>query len=252
MKFAVLGDPISHSLSPAMHSAAYEALGLDHTYDAVRVQAGTLGTRLKELRHKGYRGVNITVPLKEEALGACNADAFALRCGAINTIDLESGLGINTDGPGFVEVIRGLGFEPGTSVLMLGAGGSGRAISVALHDAGYEVTLWNRTASRAQLLARTIDVGWSEHIPHGGYAVAINATSASLQGAPLDMQYLPNITYIDLYYSDGVTPFVEAARRAGAPAYDGRELLVAQGALAFEFWLGVQAPRQAMRRAVGL
>jgi shikimate dehydrogenase len=233
-----------------MHAAAYDALGLDHTYDAARVQAGTLGTRLKDLRHKGYRGVNITVPLKEEALGACNADAFALRCGAVNTIDLSTGAGINTDGPGFVEVVRGI---QGRQVLLLGAGGSARALAVALIESGYGLTLWNRTPERASSLAASLGVYWSESIPMDGYDIAVNATSSSLQGEGLDMTYLSSKTYVDLYYSaEGDTRFVAAARAAGATAIDGRELLVAQGALSFEFWLGIPAPRQAMRRAVRL
>jgi len=235
-----------------MHQAAYDSLGLEHSYEALRVPAGSLRKRLQELRHEGFRGVNMTVPLKEEALGTCNADAFALRCGAVNTIDLETGCGINTDGPGFVEIVQGLGFGSGATVLMLGAGGSARAISVALKDAGFEVTLWNRTTSRAESLARTISVDWVETIPAQGFDIAVNATTASLQGAPIEMAYLSNTTYIDLYYSTEPTPFMEAAMRAGASAFDGRELLVAQGALAFEFWLGIDAPRQAMRSAVGL
>lgn len=250
MKFAVLGDPVAHSLSPAIHAAASEALGLDYTYDAVRVQAGTLGTRLKELGHKGYRGVNITVPLKEEALGACNADAFALRCGAVNTIDLQSRVGINTDGPGFLEVVRGI---EGREVLLLGAGGSARALAVALKEAGFGVTIWNRNPDRAASLAASVGASWTESIPTDGYDIAVNATSSSLQGESLDLNYQPTRTYIDLYYSmDSDTAFVADARAAGAHAMDGRELLVAQGALSFEFWLGIPAPRQAMRRAVGL
>jgi shikimate dehydrogenase len=252
LKFAVLGDPISHSLSPVMHQAAYDALGLEHSYEAIRVPAGSLRKRLQELRHEGFRGVNITVPLKEEALGVCKADSFALRCGAVNTIDLESGNGINTDGPGFVEVLHQLGFEAGASVLMLGAGGSARAISVALKDAGFNVTLWNRTASRAEDLARLIEVQAIHELTNQNFDIAVNATSASLQGAPIAMPYVSTTTYVDLYYSAEATPFMNAARRVGAPAYDGRDLLVAQGALAFEFWLGFEAPRQAMRSAVGL
>lgn len=232
-----------------MHAAAYAALGLDHNYEAIRVPPGSLARRLRELASAGYAGVNITVPLKEEALGACDPDAFAMRCGAVNTIDLKSGAGINTDGPGMVEVLAA---SMPCDVLMLGAGGSARAIVVALLGAGCRVTIWNRTRSRASSLAAGTGATFAEEIPGDGYDVAINATSASLSGQTLSTHYKSSKTYIDLYYSETDTPFIAAARAAGATAMDGRELLVAQGALAFEFWLGIDAPRPAMRAAVGL
>jgi len=233
-----------------MHHAAYAELGLPHTYEAIRCPAGSLSTTLVELRQAGYRGVNITVPLKEEALEACHADAFALRCGAVNTIDLESGVGINTDGPGFVESIRG---TEGRRVLLLGAGGALPIFAVALLDAGYEVAIWNRSSTRAEALAQTVGADWTETIPSDGYEIAINATSSSLKNERLKMTFQSDRTYIDLYYlKEGDTLFVADARAADASAMDGRELLVAQGALSFEFWLGIPAPRQAMRRAVGL
>lgn len=249
MKFAVLGDPVSHSLSPKMHTAAYRALGLNHTYEAIQVAAGQVATTLDRLRHEGYAGVNVTVPLKEEALQACTPDPFAQRCGAVNTLDLRTGMGINTDGPGMVEA---LGALIPCDVLLLGAGGSARALVVALQDAGCRVTIWNRTASRAASLAAETGAQVTETIPEHDYDVAINTTSASMSGESLTLAYQSNKTYIDLYYSDHDTPFVEAARAVGATAMDGRELLVAQGALAFEFWLGGPAPRSAMKAAVGL
>lgn len=249
MKFAVVGDPVSHSLSPKMHQAAYAALGLTHTYEAIQVPAGSAASMLAALKGGGYRGVNVTVPLKEEALAACSPDAFARRCGAVNTIDFETGSGINTDGPGMVEVVREV---EGERVLLLGAGGSAKAVAVSLIDAGYALQIWNRTPERAEALAASVGAAWTENIPAEGYDIAINATPSSMYRVELPITFMPNKTYIDLYYTKGDTLFSGAARAAGAHVVDGRELLVAQGALAFEFWLGVDAPRQAMRLAVGL
>lgn len=252
MKFAVVGDPVSHSLSPVMHQAGYDELGLGHSYEAIRVTAGSLASRLGSLAMNGYAGVNVTVPLKEEALTYCRADEFAHRCKAVNCIDLRSGDGINTDGPGFLEVLQELGCSPDSRVLLLGAGGSARALALALTDAGFDVTVWNRTASKAEALAKLVDGRFTADIPEDGYDIAVNATSTSLLSTNLDMVFKSNKLYVDLYYSMSDTPFVEAAKAAGARAIDGRSLLVAQGALAFEWWLGIPAPRQAMRRALGL
>lgn len=232
-----------------MHAAAYRELGLNHTYEAIQVQAGQLMATIARLRSEDYAGVNLTVPLKEEALRACTPDLFASRCGAVNTVDLRTGMGINTDGPGMVE---SLGALIPCDILLLGAGGSARALVVALQAASCRVTIWNRTTNRAATLARLTGAQFSETIPEHGYDVVVNTTSASMVGESLNLNYQSNKTYIDLYYSEDDTPFVKAARAAGANAMDGRELLVAQGALAFEFWFGVPAPRSAMRAAVGL
>lgn len=253
MKFAVIGDPVAHSLSPKMHAAAYRALGMDHSYEAIRVRAGSVASELDRLRAGGYVGVNVTVPLKEEAMAWCQPDAFAKRAQAVNTIELQSRRGINTDGPGFARWLSGLMPTPG-DILLLGAGGSARALAFALVEAGYRVTIWNRTSERAAGLAAVCGASAVFEPEPSDYQVVVNATAASMGTGgelPCPGGSGEGIA-IDLYYSPSATAFMNAYENVGWRVFDGRELLVAQGALAFEFWLGVPAPLEAMRAAVGL
>jgi len=254
MKFAVIGDPIAHSLSPTMHAAAYRALGMDHIYEAICVPSGSVAAELDRLTAEGYTGVNVTVPLKEEAIAWCAPDAFARRVHAVNTIDLRSRQGINTDGPGFVRWIASLDLSPADSVLLLGAGGSARALAFAMVEAGYPVTIWNRTSERATSLAGACGARATAEPDPSDYQVVVNATSASMgSGGDLPCPSRPGTgVAIDLYYSHTRTSFLQIFGDTGWQTYDGRELLVAQGALAFEFWLGLPAPVEAMRAAVGL
>jgi shikimate dehydrogenase len=255
-RFAVIGDPVAHSLSPAMHEAAYRALSLDHSYEAIRVAPGEVVASLEQLKTEGFAGVNVTVPYKEEALGFGSPDEFCLRARAVNTIDLRSGVGINTDAPGFLSVLSSR--QIGARVLMLGAGGSARALTIALVEAGYLLAIWNRTPERAAELAALCGGRAVKELELKDFDVVVNATSASLTGdlpSPVALAS-PSVAHaglaIDLYYTDGPTPYMRAMSAQGWTSLDGRELLVAQGALAFTFWLGVPAPIEAMRTAVGL
>lgn len=271
-RFVVIGDPIAHSLSPVMHQAAFEALNLPHTYEALRVPAENVAQELDRLRQEGYKGANVTVPLKEEAMRWSVPDDFAQRARSVNTIDLENRLGINTDGDGLVHVLASwekehwtLPLEP--AVLLLGSGGSARPIALALADSGYPVAIWNRTHSKAvELAAASGGVALEAPIMEQ-FDVLINATSLSMEAKlPLpvtaespdasqnsrgEREGQPRVAF-DLYYTDGPTHFMGHMADLGWETRDGRELLVAQGALSFEFWLGVSAPIKAMRAAVGL
>ncbi len=263
-RFAVIGDPVSHSLSPKMHKAAYEALGLEHSYEAIRVPLDHLDSEVDRLRSEGFAGVNVTVPLKEAAFFWCNPDSFAARAQAINTINLSTMEGINTDGPGMLTIVDS---HP-RNVLLLGAGGSSRAIALALTEAGHAVTIWNRTPGKAVALAEKCGCEADEAPIIQGFDVVINATSASMKGelpellkasgtpSPSSAQCIRTSggepVAIDLYYSHETTIFMDYFARIGWRTMDGRELLVAQGALAFEYWLGIPAPVAVMRAAVGL
>lgn len=253
-RFAVIGDPIAHSLSPQMHQAAYRELNLEHTYEAIRVSLGSVEAELERLVGEGYHGVNVTVPLKEAALAWSIPDAFAQAARAVNTLELRRRRGVNTDGPGFVQVLDRLGVAKDASVLLLGAGGSARAIALSVRASGRALAIWNRTAERAEALARACDGQVETELDLGAYDVVVNATSASMAGESLPLEGADRKAgvAIDLYYSGGATPFMERLSHLGWQAHDGRELLVEQGALSFEFWLGVAAPREAMRTAVGL
>lgn len=253
-EFAVVGNPVSHSLSPAMHSAAFRALGLSFRYVAIRVEQGELQSAFQSLMAQGYRGLNLTAPFKEEALQFVAAgDEFTRRCGAINTVDLGRMTGINTDAPGFVDTISGL-VPPGARVLLLGAGGSARAIALALHMDGYPLTIFNRTRERAESLihelglpARLVDQPTLKDVD-----LIVNATSASLTSETLRLRWdeaSPATVAYDLSYVGG--PFLEEAKKAGLRTLDGRAMLVAQGVRALRFWLpDVEPPTAAMMEAL--
>jgi shikimate dehydrogenase len=251
--YAVIGDPVKHSRSPVMHSAAYRALGLDLSYVAIEVPPGEVGLALDHLRTLGYLGVNVTVPHKEEVLGWCaQVPPFAARVRAANTIRLSDQSCINTDAPGFLEVVRDAGIEHPTEILLIGAGGSARALALALTEAGHELRIFNRTRSRAEAMIEdlALDARLLETPDPAGAELIINTTSASLYATDLDVDWHrapEDALVIDLMY--GLSLFLASAEGHGLRTMDGLPLLVAQGALSFEWWLGMNAPREAMREA---
>ncbi len=257
--YAVIGHPVTHSLSPAMHAAAYAACELDLSYIAVDVAPEEVPQALDHLRDRGFRGVNVTVPHKAAALRWCTvAEPFALRADAANTIRLAEGRGINTDGPGFMAACAEL-FDRvtnGRDILMLGAGGSARAIALKIVEAGYPLRIWNRTRDRARELVDILESGASHiEIPDiSNAALIINATSGSLSGDGLQLEWSKleqNAAAVDLMYVAGLTSFLSAAKNAGCrDLVDGRRLLMEQGALSFEWWTGQEAPRSAMLEAI--
>lgn len=254
--YAVIGDPIDHSLSPAMHQAAYRELGLDLTYNAFRVPLGEVALACTHLRHLGYQGINVTVPLKEDALAASRLpDDFSRLVGAANTLRLGDMACTNTDGPGFIQTLQDLGIEGGSRVLLLGAGGSARSIARALYEAGYRLCIYNRTPERAERMVRElrIEADLCDADPRGA-SLIVNATSAGLLGGDLPVLWdraEPNAVAYDLVYKPEPTPFLQAASAHGLRTIDGKRLLVAQGALSFEWWLGIPAPREAMLASLG-
>ncbi|MGV3615597.1 MAG: shikimate dehydrogenase [Fimbriimonas sp.] len=254
-EYAVIGDPVGHSRSPRMHQAAYDELGLPFRYVALHVPPGEVAAALNLLSLRGYRGVNVTVPHKEEALEWCSVvEPLARKVRAVNTIRLEDHAGMNTDAPGFLETLADRGVEPGAA-LVLGAGGSARALVFALAREGWSIRVFNRTRSRAVEMIEGLGIE-AEIVEAPDPAEAhlvLNTTSASLQGDALALDWSrarPDALAYDLMYTEGPTPFLAQAAAAGLRICDGRPLLVAQGALAFEWWLGVPAPREAMARAI--
>lgn len=254
-QFAVIGDPISHSRSPAMHNAAYRALGLPHRYVAIRVPLGETSSALDRLRSLGYIGVNVTVPLKTEAIGWLNeCDTFASRVRAVNTIRLKDRYGFNTDAEGFMKTLSLLNVDSGWPTLLLGAGGAGRALAAALADDGFPIRIWNRTPGRAQMLIEELDIeaaAWAEPDLLDAKLV-VNTTSSLLGGAPIKMDWtnaMAGLIAYEIGYGKR-SEFLEQAGVNGIRAVDGLGMLVMQGALAFERWLEVEAPHEAMWEAV--
>ena len=255
-EFAVIGDPVKHSLSPKMHQAAYDSLGLPYRYVAVRVDPGEVGAAFHRLKSLGYIGVNVTVPHKEEALAQAEiVEPLAAQVRAANTFRLNDMACINTDAPGFLDTLAS--FDPSQKqALVLGAGGSARALIVALIGAGWSIRLYNRTHQKATAIAE--DIGTENLVvvqtpDPTGMALILNTTSASLAGEELPIPWEQadrSAWAYDLMYSKEPTPFLARAAAQGLITVDGLPMLVAQGARAFEWWLGLAAPRDAMMGAM--
>lgn len=258
----VLGQPVSHSRSPAMHNAAFEALGLDWRYLALPVPAELFGETARALPGSGYRGANVTIPHKLAALSVADSATPAARAiGAANTLTFDDGAieADNTDAQGFLDAL-GAPVE-GLRALVLGAGGAARAVAWALREAGAgEVAVWNRTPERAAELAAALEI---RHVTRPEPAdLIVNATSVGLdpaldRDAALEALALGGVeqppAVADLVYrGDGVaTPLAQWAGAAGARFTGGLEVLVRQGALSFRRWTGRDAPVDVMRAAAG-
>jgi len=263
----LLGSPVSHSLSPAFQNAAFAAAGVDGVYVALRCDSDGLPGLLRGIARAGGAG-NVTVPHKAAAAQVVERASPAVRrTGACNTFWLEDGAvcGDNTDVAGFAAAARSLlGGEPrGARVLVVGAGGAARAALCALEDAGADsVTVLNRTRARAESLVDEFRGGKTAldsaaspgELARERFDLVVNATSLGLgSGDPLPLASDGPVRVgaaLDLVYSPAETPWVRALRAGGIPAADGLEMLLRQGAAAFERWWGVPAPLEAMRAAL--
>jgi len=269
--FGVLGDPVDHSLSPAMQNAAFVATRLPHLYLRFRVPARALRGALGEARQLAMGGLNLTLPLKEAVLPLLDAlTPEAERIGAVNTVVFAEGgkrlHGDNTDGRGFLAALRGRATIRGEHAVLIGAGGSARAVGTALLTAGTaSLTIANRTLARAERLAEhltrlgptPITLAPLEALAQGRTleraSLVVNTTPLGLLGAPLRLRAEASpraCLFVDLVYAAEPTPFLARAARAGRSTLDGTSLLLQQGALAFELWTRRRAPRAAMARAL--
>lgn len=268
--FGVLGDPVDHSLSPAMHNAAFQAAGLPHLYLRYRVPAATLPAALREARALRMGGLNLTLPLKEAVLPLLDAvTPEAVRMGAVNTLVITPGgrlLGDNTDGRGFLGALGGRVRLRGARVVLVGAGGSARAVGAALVGAGCaRLVVANRRVARGEALAARLARLGAPATAVGLEALArgpiledatlvVNATALGLAGPQLRVRYAAapaRCLFVDLVYGPCPTPFLAGAARAGRPTLDGGRMLLEQGALSFETWTHRPAPRRVMARALG-
>jgi shikimate dehydrogenase len=262
--FGVLGDPVDHSLSPVMHNAAFAALGLPHLYLRWRVSPSELPAALREARQLGVAGLSLTVPLKETVLPLLDhVTSEARRIGAVNTIAFRDGrlLGDNTDGRGFARSLRGHARLRAGRAVLIGAGGSARAVASSLVDAGCrDVVVANRTPARGEALAAWLrDAGAAARaVPLDalcdgaaldGARLIVNTTSVGLAGRSVAVRFAAaprRCLFVDLVYGPAPSPFLVAAARARRPTLDGAGMLLHQGALAFEWWTGRRAPLHAM------
>jgi len=251
----VMGWPIGHSRSPRLHGFWLERYAIDGAYVALAVRPERVVEAVRALPLLGFAGCNLTVPHKELALPAMDRiDPQARRIGAVNTVVVEDDgrlRGFNTDGFGFLENLRqarpGWRADAGAAVIV-GAGGSARAIAVALQDAGAPaVTVVNRTRARAEALAADLGglavMDWSDRARAlAGAALLVNTTTQGMVGeAALDLplDHLPETALVtDIVYVPLETPLLAAARRRGNPVVDGLGMLLHQGRPGFEAWFG--------------
>ena len=265
-RLGVLGWPVGHSRSPALHAAAFAALGMTGwRYQRLPVPPDLFAETLGALSAAGLRGANVTIPHKRAALDlADEADPVARAIGAVNTLSFDGGTirAANTDAPG---LLNALGVDVrGLRATVLGAGGSARAAVWALLDGGAaDVTVWNRTYERALATARDLGAHAARKPPAGD--VLVNCTAVGLGGhlseadtlkqLGLSVDVLADCEYVvDLVYGDGRTALATAAGRVGARVVDGLDVLVHQGALSLAVWTGRVPPIDAMRvgaRAAG-
>jgi shikimate dehydrogenase len=253
----VCGWPVAHSRSPQMHNAGLAAAGLaGWRYLRLPLPPELFEETVRALPAAGFRGVNVTIPHKHAALALADAASDAARAiGAGNTLTFEAGAihADNTDAPGLLAALG----EPvaGRRALVLGAGGAGRAAAWALASAGAEVAVWNRAPERARALAADLGVRAVEASEPAD--ILVNCTSVGLHDPEATFKALPieademraGSLVVDMVYRAGGTRLLEVARMRGARVVDGLEILVAQGAASFERWTGMEAPREAMRRA---
>lgn len=258
-RLAVLGYPVRHSRSPAMHSAALAELGLgeEWTYEAIEVAPDAFEPRVRAMPGEGFAGANVTVPHKGAALSlADELSETAREIGAANTLVFADGevRAENTDAEGFRRSLPGSPADQ--RALVLGAGGAARAVVWALLREGTSVDVWNRTGLRSQHLCEELG-GESVAAPdQNAYELLVNTTAVGL-GDEDPFAALPlaagafesGQTVVDMVYGGEPTAFLRAAEAAGATTVDGIEILVQQGALSLETWTGRPAPLDTMRTA---
>ena len=270
--YGIFGNPVEHSLSPILHNAVFKKLGMNAVYLAFKIVPESLGLAFEGMRSLDIRGVNITIPFKEEALGYLDEipDDLDRLTGAVNTVALKDGglFGYNTDRPGFLTALQTeLSFKPaGKDVLILGAGGAARGALFALAHAGVErIFIHNRTHGRAHGLAEyaaryfseteIISVASLAELPLKRMDLVVNATSCGMKGnrsLPLEWKEIktPAAAY-DLVYTPQETPWLHEARKIGIPCANGLGMLTEQAALSFQLWTGKkEGVREAMREAV--
>lgn len=262
-KFAVVGDPIEHSLSPIMHNAAFKELNLDYEYVALRIPKSSLNKEFSRL--KQFSGINVTIPHKQEIISLLDIMSETARMvGAVNCVAFEEGksVGYNTDMTGAIEALCAhTGPINGKKIMILGAGGAARAIAYGCALEAAEVGVYNRTCSKAEDLVSDLNQEFG-----GGNKVyelkdvkkaeiLINATSAGMHPntneIPIDSKLLhKKLTVMDIVYTPLETKLLKEAKKVGAHTVDGVEMFVNQGAESLRIWLGTEAPREVMREAV--
>jgi len=263
--YGLIGNPVGHSLSPPMHEAAYEALGLDARYVTFEPPEKEGAAAVESAATLGVAGLNVTIPFKEQVLAAVEPAPLAERVGAVNTVDFgtDPPTGYNTDTAGVTRALAHHDVALDGPAVVVGAGGAGRAAAAALADAGMTVRVANRTVERAEQLAAAVDAGPDgaatahglDALPNllADAAVLVNATSVGMEEdvspVPADALHA-DLAVLDAVYSPVETRLLREAVTAGATAVDGAWMLLYQGVEAFERWTGREAPVAVMNDAL--
>jgi len=267
----IIGDPVEHSLSPVMHNAAFGELNIDCVYIPFRVLAQSLGVAVCGLQSLGVLGFNVTVPHKVEVIKHLHSlSALARRIGAVNTVlNAKEGLiGYNTDALGAIEALRQSRVHLNDSAFtILGAGGAARAIVFALAKISQRIVVLNRTIAKAQKLRQDVKRNLRKDIEVGPLTekslaktlpttdVLLNATSVGMNGHLKRFRFkrmdlTPGLTVFDIVYSQSESELLRKARQSGCKTVSGTEMLLHQGAAAFQIWTGRKAPLEVMRNAL--
>ena len=260
----ITGWPVSHSRSPRLHGFWLERYGIDGAYLPLPIDPANFPAAVRGLMLSGFRGINVTIPHKVAAFAICDTvDESARRAGAVNTLVFESGriTGSNTDGWGFLENLRAQGGNPTAGpALLLGAGGSTRAIAAVLLNLGVQVTIANRTRSKAESLAGELPgltiIDWDRRSDAlSDHALLVNTTSLGMAKQPrLDIDLdraAGTLTVSDIVYVPLETPLLAAARARGLRCIEGLGMLLYQAVPGFRAWFGADpVVDEALRRFV--
>ena len=265
--YGVIGDPISHSLSPSLQNPAFAALGMDAVYVTFRVSPSSLGDALRGLLALNVQGINVTVPHKSDVFQYIDeVTDTARKIGAVNTLRNDSGhwIGENTDAIGFIRSLTPLGLNlSGSSVGMLGAGGAARGVAVGLLEAGVSrLLICNRNHDRAVALVKSLQASFCqqslsavslEELEKEGLNLLVNTTTVGSDGysSPAKLNRFDNLGAVaDIIYRPSRTPLLLEAEKLGLPNLNGGGMLLYQGTAAFSFWTGLEAPESVMRKAL--
>jgi shikimate dehydrogenase len=259
--YGLIGNPVGHSLSPSMHEAGYEALGIDARYVTLEPAPDDVGAAIEGATALGVAGLNVTIPFKQDVLDHVEPDDLAARIGAVNTVDFSGDrpTGHNTDAAGVLRAFERHDVDvAGRQAVVVGAGGAGRAAAFALADAGADVSIANRTVDNAHDLADDVPGATGHGLDALGELLAdadvlVNATSVGMQedATPVPAEALHgDLAVLDAVYRPLETRLLRDAAAAGATSIDGAWMLLFQGVESFERWTGEDAPVDEMNRAL--
>ena len=262
--FGIVGNPVHHSLSPAMHNAAFAALGMNCVY--IPLPVSDLQQGVEGLKSLCFKGVSVTIPHKKDIMQYIDVlDPVAAWIGAVNTLVIgnkedatdSSVYGYNTDWVGANRALMEKVELKGTRVLVLGAGGSARAIGYGLLEAGAKIMLSNRTIVKGQDLARQLGCDFCplDELGNVEADVLVNTTSVGMVPAddksPIDQKFLSKFSVVmDIVYAPLVTRLLREAAASGCEVIDGLSMLLYQGVAQFELWTGRNAPVEVMQNVL--